>query len=78
MLLRKWPLNLRLGSHSRKYRYGELHSILSIINSPTLRLSWTEVSSAQRERPALDKAFGLHYLTVFRWLSLTLADILKC
>lgn len=46
-----WPLNLRLCSHSRKDRYGELHVILGIINSPTLRSSWTQVSSAQRERP---------------------------
>lgn len=52
-------LNLRLCSHSRKDRYGELHLILGIINSPTLRSSWTEVSSAQRERPTFDKVFGL-------------------
>lgn len=55
----RWPFNLRLCSHSRKDRYGELHLILGIINSPTLRSSWTEVSSAQRERLTFDKVFGL-------------------
>lgn len=49
----------RLCSHSRKDRYGELHLILCIINSPTLRSSWTEASSAQRERPTFAKVFRL-------------------
>lgn len=43
-----WPLEVRHCSHSQKDNHGELHFTLCIFNSPTLRLSWTQVRSAQR------------------------------
>lgn len=54
ILLRRWPFNLRLRSHSRKDRYGELHLILGIINSPTLRSSWTKcLQRREKGRPLI-------------------------
>lgn len=42
----------------RADKNGELHLTHAIINSPTLRSSWTEVSSAQRgKRLTLDQVF---------------------
>lgn len=49
-----WPCDLRLCSHSRKEKHRELHLVLGITNSPTLRSSWTKcLQRRQKSRPLI-------------------------
>lgn len=71
----RWPFILDFALTVERTDTESYISYLVIINSPTLRSSWTEVSSAQRQRPTFDKVFGLKCMTVFLWLSLTLQKL---
>lgn len=62
-----WPLEVRCCAHSQKDNHGELHFILCIFNSPTLRLSWIQVRSAQRGEKLTSESVWTLVSTVFMW-----------
>ncbi|KAK5607196.1 hypothetical protein CRENBAI_005554 [Crenichthys baileyi] len=63
------PYRVAADDLDREDRYGELRPILANINSPTLRLGWTEVFSTERKgRPLINGGGGrFEVLTGAHW-----------